>query len=104
MLVAQNSLGPVCPVPLTVRGKGSDGADGDGARRFFGGGAASIDDNRALCSAINRSILNTSDGGNTCLTRSMSSKLVIVFDFFVTDPNDLKQQSMWYQRVLGEWP
>ena len=22
MLVAQNSLGPVCPVPLTVRGKG----------------------------------------------------------------------------------
>ena len=23
MLVAQNSLGPVCPVPLTVRGKSS---------------------------------------------------------------------------------
>ena len=24
MLVAQNSLGPVCPVPLTVRGKRED--------------------------------------------------------------------------------
>ena len=60
--------------------------------------------NRALCSAINRSILNTSDGGKTCLTRSMSSKEVIVLDFFVTEENDLKQQSMWYQRVLGEWP
>ncbi len=61
-------------------------------------------DNRTLCSAINFSILNTSDGGNTCLTRSMSSNEVIVFDFLVTDPKDLKQQSMWYQRVLGEWP
>ena len=60
--------------------------------------------NRALCSAINRSILNTSDGGKTWRTRSMSSKEVIVFDFFVTEENDLKQQSMWYQRVFGEWP
>ena len=25
MLVAQNSLGPVCPVPLTVRGKAEEG-------------------------------------------------------------------------------
>ena len=60
--------------------------------------------NRALCSAINRSMRATSDGGNTCLTRSMSSKEVIVFDFLVTDPKLLKQHSMWYQRVLGEWP
>ena len=29
MLVAQNSLGPVCPVPLTVRGIGS-GAPAEG--------------------------------------------------------------------------
>ena len=60
--------------------------------------------NRALCSAINRSMRATSDGGKTCLTRSMSSKEVMVLDFLVTDPKDLKQQSMWYQRVLGEWP
>ena len=77
---------------------------GDGALLFFGGGAWSIAFNRTLCSAINRSILNTSDGGKTCLTRSISSNEVIVFDFFVTDANDLKQQSMWYHRVLGEWP
>ena len=57
-----------------------------------------------MCSAIKRSMRATSDGGKTCLTRSMSSNEVIVLDFFVTEENDLKQQSMWYQRVLGEWP
>ena len=32
MLVAQNSLGPVCPVPLTVRGK----AEGQARTERFG--------------------------------------------------------------------
>ena len=88
------------------RGKRAEGsgADGDGALLFFGGSAASTEDNRTLCSAINRSMRVTSDGGKTCLTRSMSSSEVMVFDFLVTEPNDLKQQSIWYQRVLGEWP
>ena len=33
MLVAQNSLGPVCPVPLTVRGRNSMGVDENLPRR-----------------------------------------------------------------------
>ena len=32
MLVAQNSLGPVCPVPLTVRGRAHQGAGPGGLR------------------------------------------------------------------------
>ena len=79
---------------LFGRGKHAEGsgADGDGARRFFGGGAASTAANRTLCSAINRSMRATSDGGKTWRTRSMSSNEVIVFDFFVAELKDLKQQ------------
>ena len=59
MLVAQNSLGPVCPVPLTVRG-----IDGEAAGDESGGSVALSADGGRLAVGAPRNDGTGADSGH----------------------------------------